>query len=340
MDRGSYLNYFILCYFIDNAQRNLYERACEALLKKGLVDINMILKEAKENKLSYQLSKKLYENKFVNSKELIEKMLREDEKSIFRLKKTLNFLNFIFKKANLEFLVIKTYKKELFVTADIDIIVKLKNYEQVIEILEENGFVKGGGTFYWLINKLKLGTPDFIAKDMLTVDLYGGIPWKGFTLMDEEFLWQNPKLMYLDELKYFIPNAEADFLSIVLSTIFTDIKLTFLDFSYLDSLIKNGLNYELLFWQAKKFKWANTLAKYISILQGIKNNLYGDENIMSKIKFPISIPLSFMMKALFYPVLFSVKSKPQDAHFTLTNVAYRCFFGRFYAKAAKILNTI
>jgi hypothetical protein len=332
----SNLTYFMLGYFVDDPSSGYYRIRCEELIKKGL-SLEVLFDEAKINKVSFQLAKKLKENRLVKSGDLVDSLIEDGDNGAVKLKNTLIALNNILGEKGIEFLVIKTYKTELFVTADIDIIVKSNDYEEAIIALENKGFSKGGGRFFRLVNMLQLGTPDFIANGMLTIDFYGGIPWKGFSLMDEEFLWQEPRVMNFEGVRYLIPNPEADFLSIVLSTIFTDVKLTFLDYSYLNSLIDEGLDYQKIHYQANKFYWSDTFNKYILMLCNLKNRLRSEKPAPLGVKFPIPVKFSFVINALLGPVFYLLKNRPKDSYLTLINVAYRCFFGRFYYKAHKIL---
>lgn len=316
-----------ILYFVDEQYRNLNP---EILNWRKELNVSKMLRIAAENKLLYYLCKSILEKSpDIASKEVIAS-IKQCEEDILKAKLTVEFMHSLFVNEGIDFLIIKTYKGLPYKTFDIDFLIREEHYIPAINVLKNRGAIETDGRYLDMLTKLRLGLPGYQVKGLLKMDLYEGLLW-WLPTIDEEFMWKKTRLMDVYGVKCPVPSREADLLSLVSSSLFTDRRFTLLDFLYIKSLLRNKLDYPALLEETKKYGWTSEFLKVLSLIQATKHIIYCNNNLPKTIKFPFVLPWGILNTALPKVITNKTLKNPPSFPFTLANVLFHCFFGRIYA---------
>lgn len=241
------------------------------LLKEQIPEKNF-LKQASNNRVLYYYLKNI-------NKKGAKKILRNGEKRINKLKKTLVFINKIFKKNKLKFLVVKTYKFISYVTFDVDLLVKPKDFEKTKQVLRKNGckIEKHPG-------KQTFKQANCRKKGFLNIDLHTGFSWQGVTYLDDKLLWKNPQKVRMQGVLTNIPNATVEFLLNAAHVLSERRFITILDYLFFVQSLKKT-NLKLMLSQTKKHYWDTSFKRLLRIIKQLSYNS----------KFPYFLPTSFVI---------------------------------------------
>lgn len=316
-----------ILYFVDKE----YQKTHPDILNKigeNKTYLEEVLQTAMRNKLSYPFSREILSQRPDLANQKIMTMANEGKKRVIKVKETLEFVSALFNEEGLDFLFIKTFKGLPHITWDVDVIVK--DFQQAAQALKSKGASESNGRFLYAVTKLHLGLPHYRVKGLLNIDLYKGVPWHGLSAFNDEFLWESPRLVDLYGVKCLIPSYEADLLSLLASSLFTDGKLTLLDFLYINSLFRMRLDFDELLLQIEKYGWRPQFVRLISIIRLIQQAIYQTEQIPKCIKFPYTIPVHLLFRSFHGPIRHKVTEEPRALLFTLMDVGFRSFVGRVY----------
>ncbi|WP_309493591.1 nucleotidyltransferase family protein [Candidatus Hecatella orcuttiae] len=321
----------LILYFVDDEYRKYNPDILEKSenIKKQRFNVNEALQVARENKLSYYFSKRIAEDRPELVTELIRAEIRLGEKNIAKAKVTVEFLRSSFAAEGIDFLLIKTFKGLPYSTFDIDILLREATFGEAMRNMENKGALKTDGRFLNILLKLRLAFPGYRPKNLLDIDMYKGLLW-WLPVLDEEFMWKRPRLIEFHGIDCLIPSREADLLSILASSFFTDRKINLLDFIYINSLLKNGVDFGILREETEKYGWNKEFFLVMSLLREIKNLLYHGLSPQNIIQFPYTIPLGVLVKALPKTINVKVSMEPLSLPFTLANVVFHSFIGELY----------
>lgn len=323
----------LILYFIDENYRASHPNISESIgIEKAYSQ--EVLQLATRNKVSYYFAKRVLQDKLELDGSL-KAIVELGERNIAKVRETLKFVSSLFTHMGLEFLVIKTLKGFPFITEDIDIIVKERDYQCATHVLESRGASKNSGRLINVIFNLGLGVPDYKLKELLKLDLYKTIPYPGLKSFDEEFLWRNPRLVDIYDVRCLVPSCEADLLTLISSTLFTDAKFTLLDFLYINSLFENTLNFEETFEQTQKYRWDTQFLKLVSVLQTMQKRIYRSEFIPSDVIFPFEASLSIILPSLIGLIQFKEAQEPTSLFSTFAHVGFHSLFSRIYVDVTR-----
>lgn len=326
----------VILYFVDDEYRKSHRNITD--MNDIKIDSENVLQAATENKLSYYYIKRILEERSDLNTQKLKTLMTLEEKRLTKAKETLAFLISLLNDTELDFLVLKTHKNLPYSTLDIDILVK--DFQESANVLEKGGLSGADGPFFNVLLKLDLGYPSYRAEGLLNIDLYTDVPWSGLQSMDNEFLWENPRSISIYGVECPIPNIEADLLSIVSTSLFTDRKFTLLDFLYMESLLEGKLNLDRVIEQTKKYGWREQFVKVISILRNIKRLMYESEKVPSNIRFPYTLPMSILLESLQGPINHMSVKNAKSFPFALAKASFHCILGHIYVDIVSLMHNM
>jgi hypothetical protein len=287
-----------------------------------------ILHIAEKNKVSYLFLREACE-KYPTLKSSKQNILQQNDMELKKLNETLSFLHRILSKNNVDFLLIKTVKALPFVTVDVDIAVK--TVPLVENILKENGAEEFGGRFIKVLTNLNLGSPGFKIDKLLSVDVYDDIPFSYLKAVDREFLWQNVLKAKINDEEFLVPSPETDLLIIIGSPLFTDRRITYLDFLEIEHLLEI-VNMQSIEKQLEKYGWKRQFKEIVEIVKNLRKEIQESECFPVELSFPYRIPDAIMFEALPGPIRATAKACPKSTFNIFSNVFFHCIFGELYVR--------
>lgn len=270
------------------------------------VNWTRILRRASLNRVLYIFTKKLLNNHKISKFSKLEKMLmiilNEGEKYIESLNKTVREIKTSLLHANIPFLIFKTYRTLPYVTLDVDILVRYKDFGKAAEALLKESIDSANS---W--DKLYQPKMEAHVKEagLLKIDLYTFQTsfWQGWDeYLDIEFIWKNPrKINFLGE-EWITPSIEAELALVIVHILHERLQITLLDFLFIKDIHRN-IKWNVILEQAKKYGWYNAFLRFISIINELNAKLCPEETefliapdiFEEKVTFPtskIGVPLS------------------------------------------------
>jgi hypothetical protein len=300
------------------------------------IDFYKLLVQASHNRVLYLFAKKLIDSDVGlqdEDKNLLVDILREGKKKIEILGDTLLLLEGIFAKENIDYLIVKTFKYLDYVTFDVDVLVRYKEFKKAINILGMNNIaVKPHPTIQGLHQK------NCFKPGYLNMDLHRKFFWLGVDHIDLDFVWSTKTERVIGEVNCPAPRLEVDFLLHNKQLVHERRYITLLDFLAVKYANDEGLNWDKIMEQVVKYKWDNTFFILLNWLNYIhreifkKNmvdvNKYCDvrPNAINKkeLKMPLHYPVKDVIK-VFKEIAFKQKHIPffGFAYYFFTTVRYK-----------------
>ena len=131
---------------------------------------------------------------------------------------------------------------------------------------------------------------------LLEIDVYQDATWTGWSCLDNEFIWREPRTVDICGLECRIPSREADLLLSLAHVIFCHGSINLLDFLYMNDLLERTTNLDELSLEAERYQWEQPLRTLISRMQALYQTCLHAAQFSTPVSFPYLIPL---------PVIFS-----------------------------------
>lgn len=227
------------------------------------------LKTCSANRLLYMVCRLLHEEQLAILSEgegtYIKRILEEGDLRIKRYQKTMIFLDDVFKKKSIEWLLIKTDKDIPYVVNDIDILVKDADFELAKRLIS---------TASGRIISDKLPEQIHYALDELCkIDIHRSFYQLNTPYVDAETLWKTPVNKEFEGVHYRTPSPTHEACMIILNTLYGCFHISFLDCLYFK---KNtaSIDFEEIRFQSDKYGWMNGFLTYIATLRNIFSILF------------------------------------------------------------------
>ncbi|MEM1510414.1 MAG: hypothetical protein QW096_11180 [Thermofilaceae archaeon] len=147
-------------------------------------------------------------------------LLREYRKAIH----TIEFLNNLLNKVNLEYIYIKTYRPLPYVPNDIDLFIDTKDIPNLMKLLKNNGFK---------ISKHGVEMRCY-KKGMTRIDIYTSIVYSGIEFNIKDLIFSTKvSVKFFDNCNIFIPSPDLDALILLLHDILGHRTINYLDYLYI-----------------------------------------------------------------------------------------------------------
>ncbi len=297
------------------------------------IDWNRILSVAGPNKLSYSLCSSIAQTELHHQNRIFNSVLEEGKRNLAKQQRTLEFITDTLGDSGIDFLLIKTYKGHPYVTDDVDILVRGEESHNAVASFQEAGAVQMGGSFMVPLLKTGIGNPAYTATGILNVDIYDAMPWSSLRCVDEDFIWSNVRRERFAGIDCSIPSVEADLLTLLATSLFTDGKLTLLDIIYAKSLMRGAIDLSRPIGQARKYGWCTQFSFLLDVLNKIEEAISGINHVDLPTTMPYRIPPICTFSALQSLLGFELKHEPKKFGRGLVMIGYHFFVGRLYIAA-------
>ena len=286
--RSGQLNQIVL-YYVDDEYRSQHPDLVAGTFR-GEHSLMQALRISEANGLLYPFCSKLLEEPHMKEKSsLIKTKIRNENKRLLLLRKTLSVIMELFERENLDFMFIKLYRGIPYAPRDVDVLVKPNDTRSTISLFKNNGF-----------NVEVFSDVEIQCQraDLLKVDLYCGFYYLSLPFIGDEFLWKDHRIVDMQGFDCPIPGFEADFLSMVIHSLLGHRHLSLLDFLYAKSLLNSErLSFSKMLKEAENYGWAYAFAKVFHTLEDLHESLYLSSHSSKGINFPFIYSTKFVLEA-------------------------------------------
>ena len=234
-----------------------------------------------------------------NEKKLLSVISTDGTKLLRALGNTIKLLDEVFTSNNIDYLIVKTYKYFDYVTFDVDVLVRYKDFDLAQKALSRND-VKI--TPHPGKNTQGLHQRNCFKNGLLKIDLHRKFFWLGIDHLNDDFIWKNTRKEIIGGVSCPVPSIEVDFLLHNKQLIFERRYITLLDFLAIKIFVEdknNSFSWDVVESMVKDYKWQTGFNKLMAHLNQINRMISGNENLFrtntkvytrKKIEFPYIYP--------------------------------------------------
>jgi len=208
----------------------------------------------------------------------------KENQKLSEFKETIKLLNKVSKDYGIEYIIIKACNTIPHIPRDIDIFVQNEDRAKIIKALEDNG-----------MKCIQSGIAETSLKgDYMKVDVYTEICYIGADFMDGSFLRQSSIKDEVFGIEYSGLNNEADFLLMLVHSLFGHRSMSLLDFLHMAHLREN-INVSVCKNYAHKRGWGSVFDLALDKVDNLYKRIYNEEEI---IRFPYVFDWNFILKCI------------------------------------------
>ena len=304
----------MLLYFVDD---EYYENHKGMLAHDRFQNVNWLnlINFAKEEGLLFFFLSKTIQRAPQSQNFSITDMIDKEEREFNILKNTLSYITSFFQEEGIDYRFIKLDRGMPYVPRDVDILVKGKQIKKILSALGR-----------WNLNIENINGVEIKLKreGLLNIDLYQNFYYLSKKYIDDSFLWENPRIINICDVKCPTLNYEADFLSLIIHGLLGHRSLSLLDFLYAKSIYQKRINFRKIEYQVRKNDWTFAYYTMVSTINDIYKKLYVDTEIYS-IDFPYLFSLSYLFNAFQGFVNFPLTRK-QKVGFIVSTLIDKSFY--------------
>lgn len=146
---------------------------------------------------------------------------------------------------------------------DLDVLVKAKDFNKVIELLSLQGYK--AFSHDKALGSRTSGMQKNLTKDFrIKIDLHKDFTWKSRKYLDMDLIWNNREEINFNSVSCFRPKVNIDIFLIVINLIFEKTYITKEEFDYIKNYLPKIFEDKVLYDQAVKYDWANSLKRFKS----------------------------------------------------------------------------
>ena len=242
------------------------------------------VKLAERNGLYYYFILRL-EDLNIDSSFLGEEHWNRELRKLPALKKTLAFLNDKQKNYGIDYILIKACTKIPHIPRDIDILVHIEDRERIYDIFKREGM------------KVVYSNPvetAFGKEGYMKLDIYSRVQYIGMNFLDKEFLWNSKVEDRMFGIEYPSLNNEANFLLLLVHSLFGHRSMTLLDFLHMKALMSN-IDKRVCREYAYEKGWRAVFDMGLEKIESIYKTIYKEGGIVS---FPYLFNRKFMLRCV------------------------------------------
>ncbi|MDP8265634.1 MAG: nucleotidyltransferase family protein [Candidatus Aceula meridiana] len=243
------------------------------------VDLEKLLVQASHNRVLYAFVNKLWDLRELLPEQYIhtlEDVRKEGERNLKALRNTLLLLEETFKRENIDYLIVKTFKYLDYVTFDVDFLVRYQDFQKAIEILKKNNIIikphpnpKTQG----------LHQRNCFKSGYLKMDLHRKFFWLGVDHVDSDFLWKDTTCRDIAGIKCPVPSLEVDFLLHNKQLVYERRYITLLDFLAVKWANDEGLNWNDIAKQVVEHRWDDTFFVLLNWLNYLHREIFHENMV-------------------------------------------------------------
>ena len=245
------------------------------------------IKLAERNGLYYYFVLRLKQlNQDISLLDKEQERWNKEEQKLSALKKTLTFLNDMQKHHGINYILIKACTKIPHVPRDVDILVRIEDRDKIYDLFEYDDM------------KIVYSNPvetAFGKEGYMKLDIYSRIQYIGMDFIDTEFLWDSKVEDRIFGIEYPSLNEEANFILLLVHSLFGHRSMSLLDFLHMRSIMNNIQDIGICREHAFENGWGEVFDRELEKLESIYKTIYGDEGVVS---FPYLFDRKFMLKCV------------------------------------------
>ena len=238
-----------------------------------------LLKRASQNRVLYLFAHeliKLLEAKHQSS--FIEKLFQINNQGEIRLRRlddTLGFVSTELEKHEVPYLVIKTDKYIPYVTFDVDILVKEKDFEAVQRLFS----TKGAKILphHSLLGRKPGKQVNCLKPGLLNIDIHTEVTWQGSDYVEPNLFWKNTRCLARRGVTFEVPSLEVEFLVNCAEILFERFYFHLQHLLSLREFCHQAMDWELIFEQTSRYGWKGAFAELLLLLEGSSAQLLKSE---------------------------------------------------------------
>jgi len=259
------------------------------------VDIEEVTKDKKKLKSTIKLAERngLYYYFILRLKELNielpflkEERWSEEERKLSDFEKTITLLNDVSKDCGIDYILIKACTTLPHIPRDVDIFVHREDKGKIIKALEDKG-----------MNCMHSDDVDttLTKGEYMKVDIYTGICYFTVDFMDEEFFWKSCVNDKIFGMEYPGLSKEANFLVMLVHSLFGHRSMSLLDFLHLKTLMDTIQDMEVCREYAYEKGWGEVFDLCLRKIETIYERIYRKGEV---IKFPYLFDRKFFFQCI------------------------------------------
>jgi len=279
------------------------------LANKG--SLKSAIRLAKHNGLYYSFILKL-EQLNLASLFLKEEDLAHEKQKLEELRQTITLLNNISDNTGIDYILIKACTTVPHVPRDVDILVRGRDKKRISEALANAGMKR----IYSNEVETSLDKAGYMK-----VDIYTGINYAAINFIDDAFLWGARIEDEVFGIRCPSLNNEANFLLMLIHTLFGHREMTLLDFLHLKSL-RHNMDIDICRKYAYGMGWGTTFELALAELESLHRRIYEEREA---IQFPYLFGRSFILRCFSTIEGFNIKGSAKF-FFNLSFLLDRFFY--------------
>ena len=187
-----------------------------------------------------------------------------------------------------------------------------------------------------MLTRLHLAKPEYTPRVLVEIDLFEALTWPTLTARAEAFFFRDIRTFRIGNSSISIPSPEADLVSIVGGSLFTDGVYTLKDYAYIMRLFQTGFDSLVVMREVKSFGWNNEFQEFLQPFIAANASLQRGSGWPSAMSFPFMVIFSLSIRALLRVARVEVQRSPQGILALMRDIAYRNLFSRVYRTALEL----
>lgn len=208
-----------------------------------------------------------------------------ENQKMSEFKETIMLLNNISKDSGIEYILIKACTTVPHVPRDVDIFVNMEKREGMLKAFENRG----------MKYDQKSDVETSLRKEgYLRIDIYSKICYFTVDFFKDNFLWESITKSKMLGIEYPSLNKEADFLLLLVHSLFGHRSISLLDFLHIKSL-RNEIDVDTCRKCAFENGWASVFDLYLRKLDALHKRIYDEQKV---IRFPYIFDQNFILECV------------------------------------------
>jgi len=280
---------------------NLYRKAIFSENNCRQYNKTPILNLAARNNFRYYIAREILRSGNVreDEKQDIDKVIKEGKNGLNKVRRALLEVN----ELPGEYLIVKTYRGFPRIPGDIDVLTEDINAS--ILKLEQAG--------YYVRDYDQKEKSALLEKAQCAdIHLHHRVTWAWTYFMDNDFVWEKPRISNLAGVEIPIPNPDADFLMHIAHINYEPLHILLSELLYLFKLIPD-VNIDRIKSEATRYRWDGVLLRTLNLFNDFHNIFFGclcfselpfRKVIKGEVEFPFFLSRGDLVKNVFEKRLF------------------------------------
>lgn len=195
----------------------------------------------------------------------------------------------VFKKYNLKFFLMKTFRSYPYADDDMDLVLVDRS-----KVAEYTGALKEAGfTFKWNSSIIRESKKRFyVRKDsrgetmLPIIHVHFTVSWNGIDFLDPEKVWRRLKTVELNGVEIPVPSVEDELMIMAAHTIYENTYITGGELLHIKRLVSQAAKIDTSYMteEAVKGNWLDSMRSYFSCVESLHRQLTGSSLLSEDVK--------------------------------------------------------